>query len=38
MNILYLDLFAGISGDMTLGGFIDLGVKEEVLLDGFKKT
>ncbi len=37
MNILYLDLFAGISGDMTLGGFIDLGVKEEVLLDGFKK-
>lgn len=37
MNILYLDLFAGISGDMTLGGFIDLGVKEEVLLEGFKK-
>ena len=37
MNILYLDLFAGISGDMTLGGFMDLGVKEEVLLEGFKK-
>lgn len=26
MNIMYFDLFSGISGDMTLGAFIDIGV------------
>ncbi len=32
MKILYFDCFSGISGDMTLGAFIDLGVKKDVLL------
>ena len=31
MKILYFDCFAGISGDMTLGAFLDLGVDTEYL-------
>lgn len=37
MRILYIDCFSGISGDMTLGAFLDLGVKEERLKEELKK-
>ena len=31
MKILYLDCFAGISGDMFLGALIDIGVSEDAV-------
>jgi uncharacterized protein (TIGR00299 family) protein len=37
MKILYFDCFSGISGDMTLSAFIDLGVKPEQLVGELKK-
>ncbi len=37
MKILYLDCFAGISGDMMLGGLIDVGVEVEYLSKTLKQ-
>ena len=37
MRILYFDCFAGISGDMTLGAFIDLGVDKDMLIRELSK-
>ncbi|MEG0906108.1 MAG: nickel insertion protein, partial [Cellulosilyticaceae bacterium] len=37
MKTLYLDCFSGISGDMTLGAFIDLGIDADYLTSELKK-
>jgi len=37
MKILYLDCFSGISGDMLLGAFIDLGVPDTVIEAAIRK-
>ena len=37
MKIAYFDCFSGISGDMTLGALIDLGVDMNVLKKELKK-
>lgn len=37
MNILYMDCFSGISGNMTIGAFLDLGVDEKMLLASLNK-
>ena len=34
MKIAYFDCFSGISGDMTLGALVDVGVPPETLTDG----
>ena len=37
MKLLYLDCFAGVSGDMFLGALLDLGVSEDVLRTALEK-
>lgn len=37
MKIVYFDCFAGISGDMTLGSFLDCGVSPEILRQELEK-
>jgi pyridinium-3,5-bisthiocarboxylic acid mononucleotide nickel chelatase len=37
MNIAYLDCFSGISGDMVLGAFLDLGLPRNLLRETLKK-
>ncbi|MGD8237531.1 MAG: nickel pincer cofactor biosynthesis protein LarC [Armatimonadota bacterium] len=38
MDIAYIDCFCGISGDMTLGGLVDLGVDPEQLTGELRKV
>lgn len=37
MNVLYFDCFSGISGDMTVGSLLDLGVGEKELREELSK-
>lgn len=37
MKTLYMDCFSGISGNMTIGAFLDLGVDKELLLRELEK-
>lgn len=37
MKILYYDCFSGISGDMNLGAMIDLGIKDDFLINELGK-
>ena len=37
MRILYFDTFSGISGDMTLGAFINAGINIDELRNELKK-
>lgn len=37
MRILYFDCFSGISGDMTLGALLDLGLEQDAFLNELKK-
>jgi pyridinium-3,5-bisthiocarboxylic acid mononucleotide nickel chelatase len=37
VNLLYFDCFSGISGDMTLGALIDLGVPQKYLMQELSK-
>lgn len=37
MKALYFDCFSGISGDMTLGALIDLGIDKDLFLNELKK-
>ena len=37
MLVAYFDCFSGISGDMILGGLIDLGLAPEVLIGQLDK-
>lgn len=36
MKVLYFDCFSGISGDMTLGTLLDLGVDKDYLIESLK--
>ena len=37
MKILYFDCFSGISGDMTLGALLDLGIDKDLFLKELSK-
>ncbi|HEY9060158.1 MAG TPA: nickel pincer cofactor biosynthesis protein LarC [Pseudobacteroides sp.] len=37
MKVLYFDCFSGISGDMTVGALLDLGIDKELFLEELRK-